>query len=150
MHITSIKSAGDNRIKKAVKAKTVPKYFLANLEKILAKENASDEAKKGKDQRRSTLRDQSPDKLLRFMIAYPPSIWERGRTMSDGTFRSLLSKQHDLVIEQELLEAPFFSVVLNELQAPPDTSTIQITDNVRAGQSPPGEHDYRKANCFSA
>lgn len=146
MHIKDLRSAGNNRIKKSVKAKTLPKHFLANLEKILATESSPDEAKKATEQRRKTLQGQRPDKLIRFMIAYPPSVWERGRAMSDGTFRSLLGtfQQQELVMEPELLAAPFFSVVLDKLQAPPDMSSFQLIDNVRAGQSTSSENDFEK------
>lgn len=110
------------RVKNAIDKKTVPKHFRSNLRVLFAERrrppfecsiNLNESKRKATARRSEELQKQAPENLIRFMIAYPPTVWEGQRTMRDGDFQRLLVASKP---EPDLLTAPFIAIILRELQ----------------------------------
>lgn len=114
------KSDGDKRVHTAI-TDALPKHFFSNLRIILngmrvetrsiSKDTQS--KKRATARRCACLRDKGFGDLIRWSIAYPPTVWEGGRRMRDNLFSRLLAASAP---EPELQSAPFFQVVMRELE----------------------------------
>jgi hypothetical protein len=132
-----LKLDGDKRVHTAI-AEALPKHFISNLRIIIdgTRLNSRSVSKDTKDKKRATarrcacLRDKGYGDLIRWSIAYPPTVWEGGRRMRDDTFSRLLA---DSAPEPELQSAPFFQVVLRELENM-DLATPGCVDRVVTGK----------------
>jgi hypothetical protein len=122
MSFTATKAAGEMRVKTAIDKGAFPKHFKSNLKVVFAsrsllvhRSTGLNESKRKATARRSEqLQKQAPENLIRFMIAYPPTVWEGQRIMSNRTFERLFSASEP---EPDLLAAPFFITFLRELRS---------------------------------
>ncbi|GAB7336713.1 hypothetical protein MBLNU13_g10378t1 [Cladosporium sp. NU13] len=122
MAFTATKAAGEMRVKTAIDKGAFPKHFKSNLKVVFAsrsllvhRSTGLNESKRKATARRSEqLQKQAPENLIRFMIAYPPTVWEGQRIMSNRTFERLFSASEP---EPDLLAAPFFITFLRELRS---------------------------------
>lgn len=116
--ITAFKTTGDKRVQQAIST-GLPKHFFPNLELIFGagrktgQSAASEKTKTNSTSRRLQLLRRSESQILiRWSIAYPPSVWEGKRNMREDVFERLLTACFP---EAELQSATFFQIVLREL-----------------------------------
>lgn len=134
------KEKGDAHVRKAISKDTLPPHFASNVKVLIVTTSASftphgkhnQRNKKSIIRRCELLQAMDPQYLIRFMIAYPPTVWKGGRSMRDGEFRRLLVLSE---AEAELAATTFFEVVLCELRKT-QISIRQRLVNVLAGKSP--------------
>lgn len=135
MHIGELRLSGYKRLNKAIADRKLPEHFFSNL-KTLAAESPSANAKNSTERRRQALKSADSKSLMRFTIAYPPSQWESGRTMSDRDFERLLDtpkRRQDLDMELQLSRTKFCLIILRELEVS-GVSMFQRLRNVKNGQ----------------
>ena len=137
--VVTTKAEGDARIVKAISKKSLPRHFVSNVKLLIARTSESHASSGKHNERNKTamtrrcelLQAMDPQCLIRYMIAYPPTVWEGGRTMRGGDFQLLLKASKP---EPALKAIEIVRIVLRELEAT-QTSIRQRLANVIVGQS---------------